>query len=187
LLNPDHTIVKVGDVYSSTFITPRLDRNKWANPHIFDRRMWYILYDVATRTCNNFAGSRDAHNVLIFFFARRRRRSRRYITDWFCIQIASRPGIRNMRCLFRVAFVPRDACDLAQQDLTAFEYLYMQVIRVNYSYTIRTPEFFAFFLIYTRAVIRLGKFRIVPRKKYRDLTTIAKISPAFYYRYRCTA
>jgi hypothetical protein len=28
LLNPDHTIVKVGDVYSSTFITPRLDRNK---------------------------------------------------------------------------------------------------------------------------------------------------------------
>lgn len=43
------------------------------------------------------------------------------------MQIASRPGIHNMRCLFRVAFVPRDACDLAQQDLTAFEYLYLQV------------------------------------------------------------
>ncbi|XP_065223815.1 FERM and PDZ domain-containing protein 4 isoform X5 [Planococcus citri] len=41
-------------------------------------------------------------------------------------RIASRPGIHNMRCLFRVAFVPRDACDLAQQDLTAFEYLYLQ-------------------------------------------------------------
>ena len=37
-----------------------------------------------------------------------------------------------MRCLFRVAFVPRDACDLAQEDLTAFEYLYLQVV-ANYS------------------------------------------------------
>ncbi|XP_050521088.1 FERM and PDZ domain-containing protein 4 isoform X2 [Daktulosphaira vitifoliae] len=41
-------------------------------------------------------------------------------------KVASRPGSHNLRCLFRVAFVPRDACDLAQKDLNAFEYLYLQ-------------------------------------------------------------
>ncbi|XP_021925317.1 uncharacterized protein LOC110832537 isoform X2 [Zootermopsis nevadensis] len=41
-------------------------------------------------------------------------------------RIAARPGSHNLRCLFRVAFVPKDACDLAQRDLVAFEYLYMQ-------------------------------------------------------------
>uniref|UniRef100_A0A1B6M6W8 FERM and PDZ domain-containing protein 4 n=1 Tax=Graphocephala atropunctata TaxID=36148 RepID=A0A1B6M6W8_9HEMI len=41
-------------------------------------------------------------------------------------RIASRPGSHNLRCLFRVTFVPRDACDLAQKDLAAFEYLYLQ-------------------------------------------------------------
>jgi hypothetical protein len=46
------------------------------------------------------------------------------------LQIAARPGSHNLRCLFRVAFVPRDACDLAQRDLVAFEYLYMQVRNV---------------------------------------------------------
>jgi hypothetical protein len=46
---------------------------------------------------------------------------------YFLLQIAARPGSHNLRCLFRVAFVPRDACDLAQRDLVAFEYLYMQV------------------------------------------------------------
>lgn len=45
------------------------------------------------------------------------------------LQIASRPGSHNLRCLFRVAFVPRDACDLAQKDLAAFEYLYLQVFQ----------------------------------------------------------
>lgn len=44
-----------------------------------------------------------------------------------CQKVASRPGSHNLRCLFRVAFVPRDACDLAQKDLNAFEYLYLQV------------------------------------------------------------
>ncbi|KAK3923091.1 FERM and PDZ domain-containing protein 4, partial [Frankliniella fusca] len=41
-------------------------------------------------------------------------------------KIAARPGSHNLRCLFRVAFVPKDACQLAQRDLTAFEYLYLQ-------------------------------------------------------------
>ncbi|XP_039287999.1 uncharacterized protein LOC111046332 isoform X3 [Nilaparvata lugens] len=46
--------------------------------------------------------------------------------DHTLARIASRPGSHNLRCLFRVAFVPRDACELAQQDLSAFEYLYLQ-------------------------------------------------------------
>lgn len=42
------------------------------------------------------------------------------------LQIAARPGSHNLRCLFRVAFVPKEAAELAQKDLVAFEYLYMQ-------------------------------------------------------------
>ncbi|XP_071443991.1 uncharacterized protein [Hetaerina americana] len=41
-------------------------------------------------------------------------------------RIAARPGSHNLRCLFRVAFVPRDASVLAQSDPLAFDYLYMQ-------------------------------------------------------------
>ncbi|KAF6205388.1 hypothetical protein GE061_019559 [Apolygus lucorum] len=41
-------------------------------------------------------------------------------------RVASRPGTHNLRCLFRVAFVPSDPCDLAQKDLAAFEYFYLQ-------------------------------------------------------------
>ena len=42
-------------------------------------------------------------------------------------QIASRPGARHFRCLFRVVYVPRDSYDLLKQDPVAFEYFYMQV------------------------------------------------------------
>ena len=42
------------------------------------------------------------------------------------LQIASRPGAHNLRCLFRVTFVPMDAYDMLRQDSVAFEYLYVQ-------------------------------------------------------------
>ena len=42
-------------------------------------------------------------------------------------QIASRPGAHNLRCLFRVTFVPVDAYELLRTDSVAFEYLYVQV------------------------------------------------------------
>ena len=42
-------------------------------------------------------------------------------------QIASRPGAHNLRCLFRVTFVPNDAYELLRSDSVAFEYLYVQV------------------------------------------------------------
>ncbi|XP_076368098.1 uncharacterized protein LOC143255775 isoform X2 [Tachypleus tridentatus] len=41
-------------------------------------------------------------------------------------KIAARPGAHNLRCLFRVTFVPIDAYDLLQKDPIAFEYLYVQ-------------------------------------------------------------
>ncbi|XP_053399277.1 uncharacterized protein LOC123557003 isoform X4 [Mercenaria mercenaria] len=43
-------------------------------------------------------------------------------------EIASRPGSRHFRCLFRVAYVPKDSYDLLKQDPIAFEYFYMQCV-----------------------------------------------------------
>jgi len=40
--------------------------------------------------------------------------------------IASRPGAHNLRCLFRVTFVPVDAYELLRSDPMSFEYLYVQ-------------------------------------------------------------
>ncbi|KAL0879885.1 hypothetical protein ABMA27_002411 [Loxostege sticticalis] len=41
-------------------------------------------------------------------------------------RIAARPGSHKMRCLFRVVFMPNSAAELAQRDLAALDYLYMQ-------------------------------------------------------------
>ncbi len=40
--------------------------------------------------------------------------------------IASRPGAHNLRCLFRVTYVPMDSAQLLRDDRVAFEYLYAQ-------------------------------------------------------------
>ena len=49
----------------------------------------------------------------------------------FALQIASRPGAHNLRCLFRVTFVPVDAYELLRSDPMSFEYLYVQVRRIE--------------------------------------------------------
>ncbi|XP_014673769.1 PREDICTED: FERM and PDZ domain-containing protein 4-like [Priapulus caudatus] len=41
-------------------------------------------------------------------------------------RIAARPGAEHFRILFRITFVPQDACDLAKNDPVAFEYFYTQ-------------------------------------------------------------
>ena len=51
---------------------------------------------------------------------------------WF-LQIAARPGSQHFKCLYRVAFVPRDAYDLLTADPNAFEYFYMQVSTQSYA------------------------------------------------------
>ncbi|XP_038057083.1 uncharacterized protein LOC119728774 isoform X2 [Patiria miniata] len=46
--------------------------------------------------------------------------------DETLIQIASRPGSQNWKCLLRVTFAPQDAYDLLSKDPKAFDYFYMQ-------------------------------------------------------------
>ncbi|CAG9804042.1 unnamed protein product [Chironomus riparius] len=41
-------------------------------------------------------------------------------------RIAARPGAHKLRCLFRVTFVPITAADIAQKDLNALDYLFLQ-------------------------------------------------------------
>jgi hypothetical protein len=42
------------------------------------------------------------------------------------MQIANRPGAHNLRCLFRVVFVPKDISELLLNDPITFEYFYAQ-------------------------------------------------------------
>ncbi|XP_035267689.1 FERM and PDZ domain-containing protein 4-like isoform X2 [Anguilla anguilla] len=41
-------------------------------------------------------------------------------------QVTQRPGLHNMKCFFRITFVPKDPVDLLRRDAVAFEYLYVQ-------------------------------------------------------------
>ncbi|XP_046695661.1 FERM and PDZ domain-containing protein 4 isoform X3 [Silurus meridionalis] len=41
-------------------------------------------------------------------------------------RVTQQPGSHKMRCLFRIAFVPRDPVDLLRRDPVTFEYLYVQ-------------------------------------------------------------
>lgn len=41
-------------------------------------------------------------------------------------QIAARPGAHKLRCLFRITFVPVTTPELAEKDLNALDYLFMQ-------------------------------------------------------------
>ena len=47
-------------------------------------------------------------------------------------QIAARPDSQHFKCLFRVAFVAKDAYDLLQSDHVSFDYFYTQVCVVHY-------------------------------------------------------
>ncbi len=55
-------------------------------------------------------------------------------------QIAARPGSQHFKCLFRVAFVPRDAYDLLRKDSAAFEYFYMQVSNNGFPWFLRARD-----------------------------------------------
>uniref|UniRef100_A0AAQ4NMX7 FERM and PDZ domain containing 4 n=1 Tax=Gasterosteus aculeatus aculeatus TaxID=481459 RepID=A0AAQ4NMX7_GASAC len=41
-------------------------------------------------------------------------------------QVTQRPGCEEMKCFFRLSFVPRDPVELLRRDAVAFEYLYVQ-------------------------------------------------------------
>jgi hypothetical protein len=68
------------------------------------------------------------HFALVVEHVKSLRRNKLTILDpkeYLC-RIASRPGAHNLRCLFRVNFVPIDAYELLRKDSVAFEYLYVQ-------------------------------------------------------------
>lgn len=63
-------------------------------------------------------------NPIVKLLRDRSRGSRDTIIHLF--QIAARPGSHKMRCLYRVVFMPTSAAQLAQRDLAALDYLYLQ-------------------------------------------------------------
>ena len=64
------------------------------------------------------------HHSKIFLCSERCKMTKTF--SHLSFQIASRPGAHNLRCLFRVTFVPKDAYELLRTDSVAFEYLYVQ-------------------------------------------------------------
>lgn len=49
------------------------------------------------------------------------------MTFLFHSQVASRPESQNVKCLFRLTFIPKDVYDLLQTDNVAFDYFFTQV------------------------------------------------------------
>ena len=95
--------------------------------HDFD----YLTLDLDTKNGAHFTFFSKSHKPfrhkgVVFFFLPLR---------WSCcfLQIAARPGSQHFKCLYRVAFVPRDAYDLLTADPNAYEYFYMQVSTRNYA------------------------------------------------------
>ncbi|KAJ6634835.1 FERM and PDZ domain-containing protein 4 [Pseudolycoriella hygida] len=64
-------------------------------------------------------------NVLKVFLENGQTKSFKYDNST-TVQIAARPGAHKLRCLFRVTFVPISSAQLAQKDLNALDYLFMQ-------------------------------------------------------------
>lgn len=84
--------------------------------------------DVLSSLQSKLCLKETAHFALVLEQVKTLRRNKLTLLDprHTLARVASRPGTHNLRCLFRVAFVPSDPCDLAQKDLSAFEYFYLQ-------------------------------------------------------------
>ncbi|XP_041979732.1 uncharacterized protein LOC121733528 [Aricia agestis] len=92
-------------------------------------------YDATTTVADVVASLRDKlcitageHFSLVVEHVKSLRRNKLTLLDpkESLARIAARPGSHKMRCLFRVAFMPRCAADLAARDLSALDYLYVQ-------------------------------------------------------------
>ena len=102
-----------------------------------------------------------------------------YLSNIFLfVQIASRPGAHNLRCLFRVTFVPADAYELLRTDSVAFEYLYVQCCNDV------TQERFAPELKYELA-LRLAALHIHQHAVSNGLNSGNKVEIEDYYRDDC--
>lgn len=90
--------------------------------------MTMILQDVLNSLVEKLSIKMPQHYSLCVEHIKSRRRNKLTLLDpkESLSKIASRPGAHNLRCLFRVVFVPKDCTDLLQSDPVTFEYFYSQ-------------------------------------------------------------
>ncbi|XP_060801455.1 uncharacterized protein LOC106134103 isoform X2 [Amyelois transitella] len=84
--------------------------------------------DVVTSLKDKLCITAEEHFSLVVEHVKSLRRNKLTLLDpkEFLARIAAKPGSHKMRCLFRVVFMPTSAAELAQKDLAALDYLYMQ-------------------------------------------------------------
>ncbi|XP_049872673.1 uncharacterized protein LOC126371433 [Pectinophora gossypiella] len=84
--------------------------------------------DVVTSLKDKLCITAEEHFSLVVEHVKSVRRNKLTLLDpkESLARIAARPGSHKMRCLYRVVFMPSSAAELAQRDLNALDYLYMQ-------------------------------------------------------------
>ncbi|KAI5637632.1 FERM central domain-containing protein [Phthorimaea operculella] len=84
--------------------------------------------DVVTSLKDKLQIAAEEHFSLVVEHVKSVRRNKLTLLDpkESLARIAARPGSHKMRCLYRVVFMPSSAAELAQRDLNALDYLYMQ-------------------------------------------------------------
>lgn len=88
----------------------------------------FVLQDVVTSLKEKLCITANEHFNLVLEHVKSLKRNKLTLLDpqETVARIAARPGAHKLRCLFRVTFVPITAADLAQKDLNALDYLFMQ-------------------------------------------------------------
>ncbi|XP_045532140.1 uncharacterized protein LOC123719483 [Pieris brassicae] len=84
--------------------------------------------DVVTSLKDKLCITAEEHFSLVVEHVKSLRRNKLTLLDpkESLARIAARPGSHKMRCLYRIVFMPTSAAELAQKDLAALDYLYMQ-------------------------------------------------------------
>ncbi|XP_037048563.1 uncharacterized protein LOC119083046 isoform X2 [Bradysia coprophila] len=86
------------------------------------------VQDVVTSLRDKLCLSAEEHFSLVLEHVKSLKRNKLTLLDpqETLARIAARPGAHKLRCLFRVTFVPVSSAQLAQKDLNALDYLFMQ-------------------------------------------------------------
>lgn len=86
------------------------------------------VQDVVTSLRDKLCLSAEEHFSLVLEHVKSLKRNKLTLLNPLetLARIAAQPGAHKLRCLFRITFVPVSAAVLAQKDLNALDYLYMQ-------------------------------------------------------------
>ncbi|KAI4458605.1 membrane associated guanylate kinase-related [Holotrichia oblita] len=89
---------------------------------------WTTVHDVVSSLQAKLCITATEHFSLVVEHIKSLKRNKLTLLDPSdtLARIASRPGAHKLRCLYRIAFVPSSAGDLAQTDLVALDYLFIQ-------------------------------------------------------------